>query len=314
MTDITLAHSPDPDDVYMWWPITGMIRPPADPQRIEPAIVEHAPEIDTGEFRFVPIAADIAALNRHAIGGGKLHVSALSVNCWARLSDAYQLTSFGSSMGFGYGPKIVARSDQQPSLDGLLSPGAKLAIPGRQTTAFLLASMMLGNDHAQLNVVEMPFDHILEAVARNQDGITHGLLIHQSQLTFADLGLQLITDVGQWWLQSTGLPLPLGGNAIRRNLDAEVGSGAKSAVVDLLFRSLKHAMKNHDRSVAYAMKFAPELDRARTEQYLSMYVNDLTVDAGTAGERAIKELLGRGAELGLCPIPGDCRMARPSFP
>lgn len=333
---LTLAHSPDPDDVFMWWPITGMIDPPSDPQRIEPARVISAPELDTGRFRFVPIAADIAALNRRALasGGGddELDITALSMFAWAQVHARYQLTAFGASMGHGYGPKVVARTNPErerrafpggsadaisPTDRGvraLLDPAALTAIPGRHTTAFLLLSMMLGDDAAKLRTVEMPFDRILDAVVTGERGVTHGLLIHQSQLTFASLGLDLVADTGDWWLRRTGLPLPLGGNAVRRDLDARFGSGTTREVVDLLHRSLRHALAHRDRSLAYAMRFAPELTRIQAERYIEMYVSDLTVDAGPRGCQAIQRLLDEAAHRGLGWSVGEVHLLTPSRP
>ncbi len=317
----------------MWWPITGMIEPPSSEgaQRVERARVVSGPEMDTGRFEFVPIAADIAVLNRRAMGEGDLDITALSMNCYAHVCGRYQLTCFGSSMGFGYGPKIVGRRadiergvrvaspvcyagevDAAERLRDELSGGeAMIAIPGRQTTAFLLLSMMLGERRASVRCVEMPFDRILDAVRSGEDGITHGLLIHQSQLTFAETGLELIADVGEWWLAQTGLPLPLGGNAVRRDLDSRLGAGATREIVNLLDRSIRYALEHRERSLEYCMKFAPELTRAQAERYIEMYVNDLTVDAGTPGENAVGRLLDEGRRLGLCPDAGRVQMLRP---
>jgi 1,4-dihydroxy-6-naphthoate synthase len=193
----------------------------------------------------------------------------------------------------------------------LLRPDALIAIPGAQTTAFLLLSMMLGPDHAGLRFVEMPFDSILEAAATGEGGVTHGLLIHQSQLTFGQLGLELVADVGEWWLAKTGLPLPLGGNAVRRDLDAKFGPGTTREVVGLMNSSLRHALSDHKRSLDYCMRFAPEITRAQAERYIQMYVNDLTIDAGEVGQRAVARLLGEGFRLGLCPDAGPATMLRP---
>jgi 1,4-dihydroxy-6-naphthoate synthase len=335
MIDLTLAHSPDPDDVFMWWPITGMIQPPTHEaaQRVASARVLTKPEMDTGRFRFVPIASDIAALNRRAIASGDLDITAISMNCYAHVAGRYQLTCFGSSMGFGYGPKLVGRADgvaseprrvaspvcyaDEPGVDGGDSPrlelpaGAVVAIPGRETTAFLLLSMMLGDARSSVRFVEMPFDRILEAAASGEKGATHGLLIHQSQLTFSQLGLRLIADVGEWWLTQTGLPLPLGGNAVRRDLDARHGAGAMREVVQLLDRSVRYALEHRERSLEYCMRFAPEITRAQAERYIEMYVNDLTVDAGEVGERAVQRLLREGHRLGYCPDAGEIQMLRP---
>ncbi len=335
MIDLTLAHSPDPDDVFMWWPITGMIQPPSHEhaQGVVPARVTTKPEIDTGRFRFVPIAADIAALNRRAIATGDLEITAISMNCYAHVAARYQLTSFGSSMGYGYGPKLVGRagmSGERPSV--LASPvcyanesgnfggqtpplalgdGAVVAIPGRETTAFLLLSMMLGEHRSRVRCVEMPFDRILQAAATGEGGVTHGLLIHQSQLTFAQLGLQLLADVGDWWLRQTGLPLPLGGNAVRRDLDELHGAGTTMEVARLLDRSIRYSLEHRERSLEYSMGFAPEITREQAEQYIQMYVNDLTVAAGEVGERAVRRLLGEGLRLGLCPDAGEIQMLHP---
>lgn len=333
VVSIMLAHSPDPDDVFMWWPITGMIQPPSHEaaQQVIPARVVSEPELDTGRFRFVPIASDIAALNRRAIATGDLDVTAISMNCYARVAARYQLTCFGSSMGFGYGPKLVGRAGQRSTQPSVLSspvcyadePGlsgnaaislpenALVAIPGRETTAFLLLSMMLGESRSHVRFVEMPFDRILDAAASGEGGVTHGLLIHQSQLTFAQLGLELIADVGGWWLRQTGLPLPLGGNAMRRDLDAMHGAGTTLEVVRLLDRSLRYALEHRERSMEYCMRFAPEITRAQAERYIQMYVNDLTVDAGEVGESAVNRLLSEGHHLGLCPDAGLVRMLRP---
>ncbi|HMN39519.1 MAG TPA: hypothetical protein PKE29_01650 [Phycisphaerales bacterium] len=328
MPDIYLAHSPDPDDVFMWWPITGMIQPPGSHQAVEPACVVTAPEIDTGDLRFVPIAADISVLNRWAIEHGDLDITAMSMNCYARVAATYQLTSFGSSMGYGYGPKVVARAGGVPTVASatcyagelspldlgvaaLLDPDALLAIPGRETTAFLVLSMMLGDSHTRLRTIEMPFDRILDAVASGRGGVTHGLLIHQSQLTFAQMGVDLVADVGQWWLTRTGLPLPLGGNAIRRDLDARLGMGTARRVVNILHASILHALAYGARSLEYSMHFAPEISRAQAERYIEMYVSDLTLDAGENGSAAIQRLLDEGAALGLCPAPGEIELAKP---
>ncbi len=328
MPDLQLAHSPDPDDVFMWWPITGMIEPPRNHHSVEPARVVSPPEIDTGDIRFIPIAADISVLNRRAIQRGDLDVTAMSMNCYARVASNYRLTSFGSSMGYGYGPKVVARpgrpitvasstcyAAELPAADGgvqaLLDPDALLAIPGRETTAFLVLSMMLGEAHVGLRTVEMPFDRILDAVAAGQGGVTHGLLIHQSQLTYAQMGVDLVADVGEWWLGRTGLPLPLGGNAIRRDIDQRLGTGTSRRALNLLHASIRHALTHRERSIEYCMRFAPEISRAQAEKYIEMYVSDLTIDAGENGRLAIQRLLDEGARLGLCPGAGRIDMASP---
>ena len=306
----------------MWWPITGMIDPPRDAQRVEPARVISKPEIDTGGVQFTSIATDIAALNRRAIEQGDLDITAISMFAWASVRARYQLTSFGSSFGEGYGPKVVTRatnperqrvggssavpgalkSDPLAYARGSFTQGsfrdAVVAVPGTKTTAFLLLSMLAGP--GSFRYVEMPFDRILEAVARGTGGVTHGLLIHQSQLTFAELGLELLVDLGQWWGGTTGLPLPLGGNAVRRDLDQRFGPGLTQRVANIMDRSVRYALEHRERSIEYSMRFAPELTRAGAEKYIDMYVSPLTVDCGERGGRAIERLLHEGSRLGMC--------------
>lgn len=305
----------------MWWPITGMIEPPSHEaaQRVAPARVVSGPEIDTGRFEFVPHACDIAALNRHAAAGGALDITALSIFAWAAVRDRYDLTSFGSSFGEGYGPKVVGR--EPGGVEAIRSAGAKIAVPGFQTTAFALLRLMSGDASLKDRCVEVPFDRILEAVASGEGGVTHGLLIHQSQLTYAREGLHLVADTGRWWREHTvgetdpeGLPLPLGGNAVSRTLDARFGEGATREVVDLLASSLRHALAERDRSAAYAQRFAPELTREQTDEYLRMYVSPLTLDAGEAGERAIRRLVRESSGAGLTRSDGPIHLLRPSSP
>jgi 1,4-dihydroxy-6-naphthoate synthase len=313
---LSLAHSPDPDDVFMWWPITGMIDPPRDAQRVEPARVISRPELDTGGVRFTSIATDIAVLNRRAIDVGDLDITAISMFAWASVRSKYQLTSFGSSFGEGYGPRVVARATSPEreragerhvsKTEGSKGPvacapgslkNALVAVPGTKTTAFLLLSMFAGA--GSFRCVEMPFDRVLNAVATGEGGVTHGLLIHQSQLTFAELGLELLVDLGAWWGGTTGLPLPLGGNAVRRDLDQRFKPGLSQHVANIMDRSVRYALEHRQRSIEYAMRFAPELSRAGAEKYIDMYVSPLTVECGQRGESAIERLLSEAARQGM---------------
>jgi 1,4-dihydroxy-6-naphthoate synthase len=183
-----------------------------------------------------------------------------------------------------------------------------IAVPGVRTTAFLLLSLALGP--GTFSYVELPFDRILEAVATGKADA--GLLIHQSQLTFADLGLCQVLDLGEWWARHTGLPLPLGGNALRRDLEARFGPGTLAEVTAILDRSIRHALAHRDESTRYAMLFAPEITREQANRYIDMYVSSLTLDAGTAGTAAIQRLLDEAAAAGLCPPPGRVEMIRPA--
>lgn len=302
---LSIGHSPDPDDVFMWWPITGMLDP-ADPARIE-----RPPVLDTGRFRYAGLPADISVLNRRAVDAADLEITALSVATYAHVHRRYALTACGSSIGVGYGPKVVARQDSRLTPASFATQmgaaGKRIAVPGRGTSAFLVLSMML---RAPFEILEAPFDRIVELVQRGEADA--GLLIHQSQLTFEDAGLRLLADLGAWWQEATGLPLPLGGNAVRRDLDEQYGPGAIDEVVRTLDASIRHAIANRDESLAYAMRWAPEINRDQADRYIDMYVNDLTLDAGEQGRLAIQRLIDEGARRGLCPNAGRVEFLRPT--
>lgn len=300
LTPLTLAHSPDPDDVFMWWPITGMIDPRDHTRITKP------PVLDTGRFTFRALPADIDVLNRRAIETGDLDITALSIFAWAGVAGRYALTSCGGSFGEGYGPKLVAPAP--------LPANPLIAIPGARTTAFLLLSLALRDSGTPFRTLELPFDQILRAVAdRRADA---GLLIHQSQLTYADLGLTELLDLGSWWLDRTGLPLPLGGNALRRDLEHLHGPGTLRELTTLLDRSIRFALQHRDESTDYAMRFAPEISHAQADRYIDMYVSPLTLDAGAApegrGQAAIQRLLNDAAALGFCPPVGPIDLIRPA--
>jgi len=305
---LTLAHSPDPDDVFMWWPITGKIDPVRNDDRGYGIVVEPA-RLDTGRLAFRALAEDIAVLNRRAIAQGDLEITAMSMFTWTHCRERYQLTACGSSMGEGYGPKVVSR--QGAAKDGGGGGARTVAVPGVKTTAYLLWRMWEAANtspearsphpagNAPVTVIELPFDQITSAVASGR--ADQGLLIHQSQLTYSDLGLEQLVDLGQWWGERTGLPLPLGGNAVRRDLDDRFGPGTTRAVVALLDRSIRFALKHREESVRYAMRFAPELTRGQAERYIEMYVSPQTVDIGERGVAAMRRLFDEGADLALCP-------------
>lgn len=310
---LTLAHSPDPDDAFMWWPITGMVSPTGEPLpggRGRPAI-------DTGRFSFRSLPADIEALNRRAAQTGDLDITALSVRTYADVADRYAITACGASFGDGFGPKVVVRQDSPVRTPAdLRREGLLIAIPGRRTTAFMMLGLVLQGGPESTGrmpaFIEMPFDLIISAVARGESDA--GLVIHEGQLTFADAGLRLIVDVGQWWKGRTGLKLPLGVNAVRRDLDARYGPGSLKDVGGALRRSVAHAMAHWDESVRYTMAFAQaNVDRGggappsleRVDRYCRMYVSEETRDMGEAGREAIRRLLSDGAAAGLCPEVSD---------
>lgn len=312
---LTLAHSPDPDDVFMWWPITGKIDP-------KTGKVLSPPVIDTGRFEFAPVAADIEVLNKRAITGAELYdISALSFRAYADVQDRYVLTAGGSSFGDGYGPKVVCRKDQSGSpvhigCEGCLSkPGVRFAVPGMRTTAFMLLGLVMGPANLrraidEKRVREVPFERVIPTVASGEADV--GLVIHEGQITFADAGLRMVVDVGAWWKEETNLPLPLGANAIRRDLDQRFGPGTLVEVEQTLARSIAHAMGRREESVAYTLPFAlANVDRGghkgetptleRVNRYIDMYVNTWTVNMGAAGVEALRRLYEAGEKAGLCP-------------
>lgn len=285
---LTLAHSPDPDDAFMWWPLLG--------------------EIDTGRFQFELVPLDIQSLNVRAIERGDLDITAISIHTYPHVKDRYALTSCGASMGDGYGPRIVAREAQEDSHTWLADPSIRVATPGLQTTAHLVYRMMLKGAEPQATAV--PFDTILDVVATGDADV--GIVIHEGQLTYADAGLSLVADLGAWWRGETGLPLPLGGNAIRRDLDDRFGAGTLEEVTAILSRSIQHALSERDKSVEIAMEHARGLDAATADEFISMYVNRLTLDAGARGLDAIQTLLRQAHAMGLCPDPGEIELISPA--
>ncbi len=281
---LTIGHSPDADDAFMWWPL-GDIE------------TGREPSIDTGRFRFRAVARDIEELNQRAAGVGDLDLTAISAHNYAHVEDRYAITSSGASMGDGYGPKVVARPDRAASgLENLIESGGVIATPGERTTAFLALQLCARRTVAHR---AMLFSEIVAAV---QNGVVDaGLVIHEAQLTFADSGLELLVDLGDWWKRETGLPLPLGLNVIRRDLDERFGAGASRTVAGLLQTSIKHALRERAQSLDVAMEYSAGVAPAIADRFVSMYVNALTLDAGPEGAKAIEELLSRGANAGLCP-------------
>jgi 1,4-dihydroxy-6-naphthoate synthase len=267
---IRVAHSPDSDDAFMFY-----------------ALAEG--KIDTGELRYVHELGDIESLNQRA-RRAELEVTAVSIHAYAYIWRQYALLGSGSSMGDGYGPRLVSRSavptDPRRSLRGL-----RVAVPGRLTTAFLALKLY------QPDVVELvvPFDAIEDAVHAGEADV--GLLIHEGQLTYADSGLHLWADLGAWWLEDTGLPLPLGGNAVRRDLGP--------AVIEQIGRDLRasivYALEHRAPALTHARQFNRGIGDERTDTFVGMYVNQWTVDYGARGRQAVQALLQRGFEAGIIP-------------
>lgn len=265
---IRVAHSPDSDDAFMFYALA-------------------ASKLDTGDLEFVHELQDIETLNRRALNA-ELEVTAVSIHAYAYLADRYALLPHGASMGEGYGPRLVAR---EPFRRGDLR-GRRIAVPGTMTSAYL--ALRLFEPDVETEVV--PFDRIVEHVI--EGGCDFGLLIHEGQLTYADAGLHLVADLGEWWARDTGgLPLPLGGNVIRRDLGGEL----IARISGLLRASITYGLEHRTDALAHAEPYGRGLDRAQTDEFVGMYVNSRTLDYGEDGRRAVQLLLDRGHTLGLIP-------------
>jgi 1,4-dihydroxy-6-naphthoate synthase len=269
---IRLAHSPDPDDAFMFYGLA-------------------CGGVDPGPYRFEHHLADIQTLNE-AARRGAYEVTAISVHAYPFVRDRYALMSCGASMGDGYGPLLVAR--EPLALDQLR--GRTIAVPGKLTTAYLVLQLLLGPEAFDPKVVM--FDRIPDEVAAG--GVAAGLLIHEGQLTYSRHGLHPVCDLGVWWQARTGLPLPLGGNAIRRDL----GPAASHEITGLVQRSIRFALDHRDEAVRYALQFGRGLDTALAGRFIGMYVNDWTLDFGPRGREAVQRLLAEAAGHGLVPAPG----------
>jgi 1,4-dihydroxy-6-naphthoate synthase len=264
---IHVAHSPDSDDAFMFYALAEGL-------------------IDTEGLEYVHELQDIESLNKRALRG-ELEVSAVSIHAYAFLTDRYALLSSGASMGDRYGPRLVARS---PMTRADLR-GKRIAIPGLLTSAYLALRLY----EPEFEAVVIPFDQVEDAVL---DGRTDlGLIIHEGQLTYADRGLHLIADMGEWWFAETGLPLPLGGNVVRRDL----GSDIVHKISRHLKASIAYALSHRTGALDHAMKFARGLERGKADEFVGMYVNDWTLDYGVAGQKSVALFLDRGARAGIIP-------------
>lgn len=290
---LRLGHSPDPDDAFMWFPITG--------------IDGAQPALDTGRFHFQAVQQDIETLNRRS-DRAELEITAISVAQYPYVADRYAFTSCGSSMGDGYGPKLVAR--QSIPLDAIRDGKVTLAIPGLRTSAWLATGLMLGGT-SNVQATEVPFDQMIDAVAGGQ--FDAGLIIHEGQLTFQNHDLVLLADLGAWWTGRTHLPLPLGGNVIRRDLESQYGPGTRREVTATLLRSLQFALEHREQAIDYALKYARGMDRALADQFVAMYVNKHTLDFGPTGREAVRRFLSEAREAGLVPESVGADFIDPSF-
>ena len=266
---IRLGHSPDPDDAFMFWALA-------------------AGEVDARGFEFEHVLRDIQTLNEWALEG-RLEVTAISLHSYPHVQDRYVLLPHGASMGSGYGPIVVAREELTD--DDLRR--IEIAVPGRMTTAFLALKLRLG----EFAYREVPFDQIMDEVTSGK--AEAGLLIHEGQLTYGAAGLKKVVDLGEWWLDETGLPLPLGVNVARRDLGPDTLRELSAVLAD----SIRAGLDNREQALEYALQYGRGLDGELADRFVGMYVNELTEDYGEEGRRAVRELLRRGEEIGAFTEP-----------
>jgi 1,4-dihydroxy-6-naphthoate synthase len=267
--EINIAHSPDSDDAFMFYGLaTNKIRVPG--------------------YKFNHVLTDIETLNHRAINEAFYDVTAISFHAYPYLQDKYTLMACGGSVGEGYGPMIV--SSRKLTLDEVKK--TRIAVPGTLTTAYLSLKLFA----PEIETAVVPFDKIIPAVVAGE--FDAGLIIHEGQLTYANDGLVKLLDLGQWWREETGLPLPLGGNAIRRSFSAETLSITTNALRD----SIQHALDHREEALAYAMQFARDLDPTLANRFVGMYVNERTLNYGEDGREAIRKLLDMGYERGIIPM------------
>jgi len=271
---IHVAHSPDSDDAFMFYALTEG-------------------KIDTGDLQYVHELSDIESLNQRA-RRAELEVSAVSIHAYSYIAADYALLASGSSMGDGYGPRLVGA---QPPPDDVPSGlrGKKIGVPGSLTTAYLVLRLF----QPDFEAVVLPFDEIEDAVADGRVDV--GLVIHEGQLTYSERGLHLWGDLGVWWQQDTGLPLPLGGNVVRRDL----GDDVIEQIARDLKASIEYGLQHREAALGYAERYNRGISKAQTDAFVGMYVNHWTVDYGEQGRAAVKVLLDRAYQSGLIPNPTD---------
>ena len=269
---ITLGHSPDPDDAFMFYGLAKGL-------------------IDAHGFAFEHILQDIQTLNERATRG-ELDVSAISIHAYSYVSDQYALLPSGASMGDGYGPMLVAKG----AFTREQIAGKKIAVPGTMTSAFLALQLWLGRPAKDFNYIVVPFDQIFSAVRSGQADV--GLIIHEGQLTYQNEGLQVCADLGVWWgKENEGLPLPLGGNVIHKRYDP----ATRKAISDVLTASIQFSLDHRAEAVQHALQYARDMGRDLADKFVGMYVNHWTLDYGERGRESIRRFLGQAYERGLIP-------------
>jgi 1,4-dihydroxy-6-naphthoate synthase len=273
---LTLGHSPDPDDAFMFYALAKGC-------------------VETGDLRFEHVLQDIETLNQRA-RRGELDVTALSVHAYAYVADRYALLPCGASVGERYGPIAVARVPMSLSDLGR----CRVAVPGTLTTAFLALRLAVG----EFPYVVLPFDQILSAVVAGEADA--GLIIHEGQLTYPQQALEKVADLGEWWFGETGLPLPLGVNGVRKDL----GPALMERIARIVRQSIDYGLAHRAEAVRYALGYARDMDEALADRFVGMYVNAYTVDLGERGRRAIAELLDRAKRANLIPSPVVCEFVK----
>jgi len=277
-TTLLLGHSPDPDDAFMFYAMA-------------------ADKIDLMGYRFEHTLQDIQTLNERAMRG-ELHLSAVSIHAYAHLLDTYALLPCGASMGDGYGPMFVCRQGRGPAANTseeekkIWLRSKKIAVPGLMTSAYLSAQLYLGRE---FNHSVVPFDEIFDAI--RSGSVDVGLIIHEGQLTYAKEGFEKVADMGEWFKGETGLPLPLGGNVIRKDFTQE----QRSELNTIMKESIRYGLEHRRAAVDHSMAHARGMEVPLADEFIGMYVNDYTLDYGDSGRAAIREFLGRAADKGLVP-------------
>src|SRR3954469_18794713 len=272
---LTLGHSPDPDDAFMFYGLARQLIP-------------------TGDFEFEHILQDIQTLNERATRG-ELDVSAISIHAYAYVSDKYALLPSGASMGDGYGPMLVAKERFSKSDVARKT----IAVPGTMTSAFLALQLWLGKSAKEFQYKVVPFDQIFQAVRRDEAEV--GLIIHEGQLTYQKEGLQVCEDLGAWWGRETDLPLPLGGNVIHKRFEPS----ARKTISEILTASIQFSLDHRAEAVQHALQYARDMGRDLADKFVGMYVNHWTLDYGEKGRESIRRFLGRAFEAGLIPHRQD---------
>jgi len=273
---VTLGHSPDPDDAFMFYALAKELIP-------------------TAGFRFEHILQDIQTLNERATRG-ELDISAISIHAYAYVSDKYALLPSGASMGDGYGPMLVAKN----SLTKAEIARRRIAVPGRMTSAFLALQLWLDKPAEQFDFLVVPFDQIFRAVRSGKADV--GLLIHEGQLTYQSEGLQVCADLGAWWSgENDGLPLPLGGNVIHKRFEP----ATRKVISDILTASIQYSLEHRADALRHAVQYARDMGLQLADKFVGMYVNHWTLDYGEPGRESIRRFLGRAFERGLLPHRQD---------